>query len=164
VSSGHKDPVRLKDALPEAGKRLGMKSPAETALVFARWNQIVGAKVAEHVRPTSLRGGVLRIRADSPGWATEVSYLKEEIKSRANEAAGNELVSEVKVWSGSPPEEPDQRLENERAPTSPAASDSVPPPPPPADPDEALARARKAWSKARSRTRSEASENPESRR
>ena len=157
-----KEPVRVKDALSQVGKRLGIRAPAEAALVFSRWDQIVGRKIADHVRPTSLRGGVLRICADSSVWATEVSYLHEEIKRQANEVAGTRVISEVKVWTGKAPEEPLQAPEKAPPPAFVSASRPASKQSSTDDPDEALSRARKAWSRARARTRSQASENPES--
>lgn len=93
------NPQRLKDLLQGAGARLGMGGAVETGLVWSRWNDIVGDTVAAHAEPTSLREGVLRIRTDSPTWATEVGYLGQEIKRAANQVARKELVAEVRVWT-----------------------------------------------------------------
>lgn len=139
------DFLRLKDLLPGATARLGIPSPEATGRVWSAWGEIVGPGVAAHAEPTSLRNGVLRVRADSPAWATEIGYLADEIRSRANAVTGRALVSEVRVWTGpgttlgagaakptdGPPEEP--------------ARDR------PEDPVQALERARKAWAKRRRR-------------
>ena len=146
------DPARLKDLLGPFGKRLGLRDPASTGLVWARWEEIVGPGIAAHCRPSSLREGVLRLRADGPTWATEVGYLGEDIKRKVNAAAGARLVSEVRVWVGpdgpdetrrrpAPPEHRDRGSETGRK-----GSDG--------DPLEALARAREAWSRRVRRGRS----------
>jgi hypothetical protein len=159
------EPMRIKDALGPLGRQLGLRSPAEAARVFSRWEEIVGAEVASHASPSSLKGGVLRIAADSSVWTTEISYLAEEIKARANKVAGAEVVAEVRVWTGSG--------DRKAAPATP----SIPPSkstsgesegpdrkPPPDSPEEALARARNAWSEARFRSSQKTSENPKRRR
>jgi hypothetical protein len=160
--------MRIKDALEPLGRKLGLRSPAEAARVFSRWNEIVGATVVEHARPSSLKGGVLRIVAESSVWATEISYLAEEIKSRANEVAGAPVVSEVRVWTGksstTPESHPIGDTESDRRDPRIRDRELTSSKPPPDDPEEALARARNAWSEARFRTRRSASENPESRR
>lgn len=109
--------------------------------MWSAWPEIVGPAVAAHAEPTSLRDGVLRVRADSPAWATEIGYLVDEIRSRANAVTGRALVTEVRVWTG-----PGSTLA-----TAPPGDPSGPSPAPardrPDDPAEALDRARRAWAK-----------------
>jgi hypothetical protein len=142
---------RIRDLLPGAARRAGVGEDAiDAGRVFRRWRDVVGPHIADHANPTSLRRGVLRVRADSPAWASEIAYLGDDIRARVNEAAGRDLVEEVRVWTG------------------PATGTARPPegvvPPalarpsrkePAAEPVEALERAREAWR----RTRSEPSEN-----
>jgi predicted nucleic acid-binding Zn ribbon protein len=141
------DPKSLKDLLGPVGERLGLKDAARTGAVWAHWDDIVGPGIAAHCRPSSLREGVLRLRADAPAWATEVGYLSEEIRQRVNREAGLELVFEVKVWVA-PPGAADvsprgRRLSEDPVQTSPGEArrrrDG--------DPREALARVRAAWAK-----------------
>ena len=98
-----KEPARLKDLLNRVGGRIGVQDTRATGLVWARWREIVGEAVASNAEPTSLRDGVLRVRAVSPTWATELTYLGSEIKARANELAGASVVREVRVWTGPGP-------------------------------------------------------------
>ena len=143
------DPHRIKDLLQGVGERLGFGGAIETGLVWSRWNDIVGDAVAAHAEPTSLREGVLRVRTDSPTWATEVAYLGQEIKRAANQVAGKELVSEVRVWTapgtiaGPSTPAPDRRATHAPAPSDGGRS----------DPETAFERARKAWEKRGKRTR-----------
>jgi hypothetical protein len=158
------EPVRIKDALAPLGRKLGLRSPAEAARVFARWDEVVGREIANHARPSSLKHGVLKIAADSSVWTTEISYLAEEIKSRANEVAGTKVVSEVRVWTSSRSRE---KLGGTRPPSSepvPSGLNRADEKPSADSPEEALARARNAWEEARFRSSREASENQERRR
>jgi len=93
-------PERLRDLIAGIGPRLGLSGALQTGVIWRRWDDIVGPGIAGHAEPTSLRDGVLRIRVASPAWATEIGYLADEIKERANEIAGSPLVGEVRVWSG----------------------------------------------------------------
>ena len=136
-----KDPHRIKDLLQGVGERLGFRGAIETGLVWSRWNDIVGDTVAAHAEPTSLREGVLRVRTDSPTWATEVGYLGQEIKRAANQVAGVELVSEVRVWTAPGSIEGPNRAAPDLRPTHPTA----PPEVGRADPETAFERARQAW-------------------
>lgn len=96
-------PPRLGQLLGAVGVRAGIADPRATGIVWARWAEIVGASVAANAEPTSLRGGVLRVRATTPTWANELTYLGDEIRRRANELVGSEVVREVRVWTGPGP-------------------------------------------------------------
>jgi hypothetical protein len=97
---GHDLPPRLADLLEPAARRAGIDDGARTGQVWSKWSSIVGPEIALHAEPSSLRGGTLRVRADSPAWATELGYLGDEIKRRTNEIVGAALVKEVQVWTG----------------------------------------------------------------
>ena len=137
-------PQRIRDLLDPIGRKLGMEGAVEAGRLFARWRAIVGDDVAAHVEPTSLRDGVLRVRADSPAWATEIGYLADEIAGRVNAEIGRPVVTELRVSAG-PKLEPragaairsqKRRFEGAARTPSDAASD---------DPREAFERARRAW-------------------
>jgi predicted nucleic acid-binding Zn ribbon protein len=137
-------PLRLRDVIATAADQLRLGHAVEMGRLWARWRELVGPAIADHAEPTSLRGHVLRVRVDSPTWATEIGYLREEIARRANEALGREVIGEVRVWTapGRPaagrPDEPEARRDRlQRGPPENAA--------------EAFARARRAWSERRTR-------------
>lgn len=137
-------PSRLRDLLDPLGKKLGMADAVASGRIFERWASIVGADVAAHVEPTSLRDGVLRVRADSPTWATEIGYLATEIAERVNAAMGRPIVTELRVSAGPKAEKrPSQRTYGPPAGRAPRNSSS----PPVDDPLEALERARAAWAR-----------------
>jgi predicted nucleic acid-binding Zn ribbon protein len=140
-------PPRLKDLLGGVGARLGLEDTRATGLLWSRWSEIVGDAVAQNAEPTSLRKGVLRIRATSPTWAQELTYLAAEIRARANALAGAEVVREVRVWTGPGPvagatqKGPSRSQDGSDGPSGIDA---------PADLPEAFARARRAWARRRS--------------
>jgi predicted nucleic acid-binding Zn ribbon protein len=137
------DPPRLRDLLDPITARFGMDGASAAGAIWSRWTEVVGESVARHAEPTSLRRGVLRVRTDSPVWATEIGYLADDIRGRANAIAQQELVREVHVWTSnaaiarrdSTPRAVPQQIEDQ-------ATRSVP-----SDPSTALDRARNAWRK-----------------
>jgi predicted nucleic acid-binding Zn ribbon protein len=122
------------------GRKLGLDHPREVGVVWDRWRAIVGEDIAAHAEPSSLRGGLLRVRTDSPAWATEIGYLADEIRKKANETVGRELVTEVRVWTG-----PGAIQGRGRASGASSGAREAPRAPLPEDPEEALQRARRAW-------------------
>lgn len=139
-----KDLVRAGEVLDGLGMRLGLGRSADSGVIWNRWERIVGDGIAAHAEPSSLRDGVLRVRAESPAWAGELSYLAGEIKSRANGLIGRAAVTEVRVWTGPG-----------KITRASARRSGDPPPARPsrereADPMEAFERARTAWRRRRS--------------
>ena len=92
------EPVRISRALEGVARGWGMESPVEAARLFARWEQIVGPQIAARCHPTSVRGGVLRVRTDSTIWASEFKYLSADLVRRINAEVGKPIVREVKPW------------------------------------------------------------------
>jgi hypothetical protein len=139
---------RIRDLLPGAARRAGVGEEAiDAGRVFRRWRDVVGPQIADHAEPTSLRRGVLRVRADSPAWATEIGYLGGDIRARVNEAAGRALVAEVRVWTGPPMRRPRVPEGGAEASLSRPSKKSAA-----AEPAEAFERARDAWRRSRSGT------------
>lgn len=93
-----KDPIRIGGTLSSLARAWGMESPAETARIFSAWDQIVGPEVAARCRPSSLKGGVLKVRTESAVWASEFRYLSADVIRRINKELGKEIVREVKPW------------------------------------------------------------------
>lgn len=145
-----KEPAPLRGLLGPAASGYGLDDALSAGSLWKRWLEIVGSDVAAHAEPTSLRDGVLRVRADSPVWAHEIGYLAAEIKKRANETLGRPAVTEVKVWNapgapaspgrGDPEEAGASRVER-----SAEELDQ--------DPLSALEKARSAWASRRRRQR-----------
>ena len=138
-------PSRLKELLDPIARRMGVGTAAAAGALWRRWPEIVGEDMARHAEPTSLRAGVLKVRTDSPVWATELGYLVTELKTRLNEALGSEVVNEVRVWTGPGKVQPrrNQSAKPRVEPRPRATSES------PTDPVEALEKARAAWARRR---------------
>ena len=149
--SGSEFPHRLKDLLGSVGTRLGVEDARATGVLWARWAEIVGESIAANAEPTSLKKGILRIRATSPTWAQELTYLVEEIKTRANEIAGSEVVREIRVWTG-----PGRVTQTTPRPAGGVHSGSAegtqvdPPEATPENLEKAFEKARRAWVRRRS--------------
>ena len=148
-----RDPIRLRDVLEGFSGPKGFGAPLDAGLLWREWRSIVGEGIADHAEPTSLRSGVLRVRTDSPAWATEIGYLADVIKTEANRFLGKEVVTSVRIWTGAPRNSLSEAHEvtstqhPDRLPGSdsrtPRSGDQEP------DPVSALERARRAWQRAR---------------
>jgi len=63
----------------------------------ASWAEVVGPRLAAETAPASLEQGVLVVAATSGPWGAQARFLAEEIRRRANEALGEEMVGRVQV-------------------------------------------------------------------
>ena len=144
------DVVRVGDLLDVVGRRLGLDSAAKAGRIWRAWPEIVGEALARQVEPSSLRGGVLRLRTESPAWANEAIYLSEDIRRRVNGFLRDEAVAEVRVWTA-----PGRirRQEDRSAREASRVVDVGPRPAPARHPAEALERARAAWARRRAARR-----------
>ena len=137
------DLAPIKHALEPITKRLGLAAATHTATIWRRWPEIVGEHVAEPAEPSSVRDGILRIRTDSPVWATEIGYLADEIRRRVNAEVGTEAVRRVVVWTGPRPPGAARGGAAEGDASRATSSDSPP------DPATAFERAHAAWERRR---------------
>jgi len=81
--------------------------------VFGRWAELVGAEVAEHASPVSLRDGELTVQAVSTAWATQLRLLQRELLSRIAAGAGRGVVTRLRIHG---PSAPSWRHGNRRVP------------------------------------------------
>lgn len=147
MSNGPYDPIPIGKVLDDHTRRYGMGGAQQVGALFASWQRIVGGAVAEHVEPVALRNGTLKLVADSPTWATEIHYLREQIRDQANEALGGEVIKKIEVRAGTR-----RAIGESKAPVeSPTGSSATGSDRPDAtDPITAFERARAAWLRRRS--------------
>ena len=53
--------MRLSESLDKFAKKFGSSSASAMAGLFSRWEELVGASIAAHAKPVSLRGGRLSV-------------------------------------------------------------------------------------------------------
>jgi predicted nucleic acid-binding Zn ribbon protein len=71
--------------------------------VFDRWPALVGADVAEHTKPVTLRDGELTVQADSTAWATQLRLLQRELLRKIAAGVGHNVVKRLKVQGPAAP-------------------------------------------------------------
>ncbi|TQM16149.1 DciA family protein [Pseudonocardia kunmingensis] len=73
------------------------------ATVLGRWHQLVGADIADHCTPLSLRDGELVLQAESTAWATQLRTLQRQLLGRLAGAVGRDVVRRIRVVGPSGP-------------------------------------------------------------
>lgn len=91
------DATSLGSSLDRVVGALGGPRASALQAVFGRWAEVVGAQVAEHAQPTSLRDGRLLVAVDDPVWVTEIRYQEADLLARLAEVAGAGQVTAIDV-------------------------------------------------------------------
>jgi len=81
----------------------GWATRAAQASVLARWEHLVGAGIAAHSEPESLRDGVLIVAAESTAWATQLRLLAPRILAKLGSELGAGIVTTIRVHGPAAP-------------------------------------------------------------
>ncbi len=65
--------------------------------VFQRWDALVGERMAAHVQPVSLRRGRLVVSVDDPAWASQLTWIENDVIERLNAELGTDSVTTLDV-------------------------------------------------------------------
>jgi len=95
-----KPPPALDQLVPGVMKRLGLEQRLHQAQVFHQWSQIVGAEVAKHAQPVSLKNALLVVAVDHPVWLQELAryhkpLLLQKVRDRIGKAAVRDIVFRI---------------------------------------------------------------------
>jgi predicted nucleic acid-binding Zn ribbon protein len=92
-----RDPVALRASLDKVAKRFGSSSASAMSGLFERWDELVGASIAAHAKPISLKAGHLRVEVDSNAWATQLRFMTTELVERCCSALGPGAVKQIDI-------------------------------------------------------------------
>lgn len=82
--------------LPRYIRNIAGKKKYSEQVVFFYWEKIIGDDVAKHVRPDYFSFRTLFLAADSPVWANQLMFMREEIKEKINSFVGENLIKEIR--------------------------------------------------------------------
>jgi predicted nucleic acid-binding Zn ribbon protein len=92
-----RDPTLVGTVLGKLIETSGWESDIAVRSMFARWTELVGPEIADHCAPVGFADGVLRVRADSTAWATQLRLLAGSVVRRLNDELGHGSVSILDV-------------------------------------------------------------------
>jgi predicted nucleic acid-binding Zn ribbon protein len=96
-TSGASSSANSTDKLvPAVMKKLGLEQRLQESQAFYLWPTIVGADIARHAQPVSLRNRLLVVAVDHPIWLQELSrYHKPLILQRVQERVGKKTIRDI---------------------------------------------------------------------
>jgi predicted nucleic acid-binding Zn ribbon protein len=98
-----RDPQPLSSAVSDLLADQGWTEQTATADVLSRWAEVVGADLAEHVRPEGFHEGELVLIADSTTWATQVRLLLPQVHKTLDAALGRGVVTKITIHGPTAP-------------------------------------------------------------
>ena len=90
----------LASILDEIAQRFGMSGKLLEHRLQRQWPAIVGAHVAAHTRPESIRFKKLHVIVDSSVWVHQLTFLKQSLLQSINQTAGDSPVSDIVLRVG----------------------------------------------------------------
>ncbi len=97
------DPALLGDLVDRLVSDRGWEQTAADASVMGRWDTLVGADIAAHCQPASLRAGELVVVAESTAWATQLRLLAGRIQATLTRELGPGVVTAIRVHGPTAP-------------------------------------------------------------
>ncbi|MBD3222283.1 DUF721 domain-containing protein [bacterium] len=89
-------PVRVDKILDGVLSECGLDDRLAERRLLAAWPELVGARLAQHVRAVDLRERVLYLDADHGAWRQEITLLMPRIRQRCAERFGDGVVEDIR--------------------------------------------------------------------
>lgn len=98
-SSGpsRRDPSLLGNVVGGLISTRGWSSPVAVGSVIARWDQLLGAEVAQHCKPEKFENGVVDVVCDSTAWATNLKLMRPQILEMFHKELGTGIVTGLNI-------------------------------------------------------------------
>ena len=97
VNSNPTDPQLISDVLKNLIQDREWQSGIAEGNLFANWENIVGADIAEHTEPIAILEGVLTIRTSSTAWATQLNLISNDVLASLQASAPGALVEKLSI-------------------------------------------------------------------
>ena len=92
---------RVSAILNGALRDSGLGERLEERVPLMKWSEIVGEKIAHHIRAVDLEDGILILEADHGAWRQELTMLIPEIIHKFNALLGEGTVTDIQ-WRDRP--------------------------------------------------------------
>ena len=95
-----KKPQSIRSVLENTLKSLEIDVPLKSYSILGAWNEIVGATVAAHSQPRSIRNRILFIEVAHSTWMQQLQFLKPTLLEKVNNFLGEPLIQDIRFKLG----------------------------------------------------------------
>lgn len=97
VNQNPTDPQLISDVLKNLIQDREWQSGIAEGSLFANWEKLVGAEIAEHTEPIAILDGVLTIKTSSTAWATQLNLISSDVLASLQASAPGALVEKLSI-------------------------------------------------------------------
>jgi len=95
-----KKPQSIRSVLENTLKSLEIDVSLKSYSILGAWNEIVGATVAAHSHPRSIRNRILFIDVSHSTWMQQLQFLKPTLLEKVNNFLGEPLIQDIRFKLG----------------------------------------------------------------
>jgi hypothetical protein len=95
-----KKPQPIRSVLENTLKGLEIDVPLKSYSILGAWNEIVGATVAMHSQPRSIRNRILFVDVTHSTWMQQLQFLKPTLLEKVNTFLGEPLIQDIRFKLG----------------------------------------------------------------
>lgn len=96
-AANRRDPSPLGSVVSGLIDTRGWSSPVAVGSVISRWEQLVGAAIAEHCRPERFENGRVDVVCDSTAWATNLKLMQPQLMEVFERELGRGIVTGLAI-------------------------------------------------------------------
>jgi predicted nucleic acid-binding Zn ribbon protein len=97
VNQNPTDPQLISDVLKNLIQDREWQSGIAEGNLFADWEKLVGAEIAEHTEPIAILDGVLTIKTSSTAWAVQLNLISNDVLASLQASAPGALVEKLSI-------------------------------------------------------------------
>jgi predicted nucleic acid-binding Zn ribbon protein len=97
INQNPTDPQLISDVLKNLIQDREWQSGIAEGSLFANWEKLVGAEIAEHTEPIAILDGVLTIKTSSTAWATQLNLISNDVLASLQASAPGALVEKLSI-------------------------------------------------------------------
>ncbi len=97
VNQNPTDPQLISDVLNNLIQDREWQSGIAEGNLFANWEKLVGAEIAEHTEPIAILDGVLTIKTSSTAWAVQLNLISNDLLASLQASAPGVLVEKLSI-------------------------------------------------------------------
>lgn len=97
VNQDPTDPQLISDVLSNLIQDREWQSGIAEGNLFANWEKLVGAEIAEHTEPIAILDGVLTIKTSSTAWAVQLNLISNDLLASLQASAPGALVEKLSI-------------------------------------------------------------------
>jgi len=92
-----KEPVHLRSVLEQLLKDFGTPDITTVTSIIDQWEEIVGSDLATKISAVAISGSELIVRVDDPAWASQISWLENQLLDKITRLIGEEKITSIRV-------------------------------------------------------------------